>query len=72
MSNKVISFSPREQRVMEFWFGLDGNPPRTVGEVAMELGVSPSRIYQIKANVLRKHRLIWSARGLSVKNDNAV
>ena len=48
--------NPREQRVLELRFGLDGGRPRTLDEVGKEFHVTRERVRQIEAKALSKLR----------------
>ncbi len=52
----VDSLTPREQTVLRMRFGLDGEPERSLKEVAEFFGVITERIRQIEAKALRKLR----------------
>jgi len=54
---KVLdSLDAREAKVLEFRFGLGGQPPKTLEEVGRVFGVTRERIRQIEAKALRKLR----------------
>src|SRR5579875_3490901 len=46
--------TPREARVLQLRFGLAGEAPRTLTEIAAEVGVSRERVRQIEAEALAK------------------
>lgn len=50
------NLTPREQRVLQMRFGLDGDNEHTLDDVAQDLDVSRERIRQIEAKALRKLR----------------
>jgi RNA polymerase primary sigma factor len=50
------TLSPRERRVVELRFGLDGDKLYTLSEIGAELGVTRERIRQIETKALRKLR----------------
>lgn len=53
----AVDALPEQQRiVLTARFGLDGEEPRMLGEIADELKVSKSRVQQVEATVLRKLR----------------
>jgi RNA polymerase primary sigma factor len=58
------SLTPRERRVVELRFGLDGDKLYTLSEIGEELGVTRERIRQIEAKALRKLRHPSRARRL--------
>jgi len=50
------TLTPRERRVVELRFGLDGDKLYTLSEIGAELGVTRERIRQIETKALRKLR----------------
>ncbi|HIQ05365.1 MAG TPA: sigma-70 family RNA polymerase sigma factor, partial [Anaerolineae bacterium] len=50
------TLKPREARVLSMRFGLDDGQPRTLEEVAEELGVTRERVRQIETRALRRLR----------------
>ena len=50
------TLTPREQRVLQFRFGLEDGRSRTLEEVGKEFNVTRERIRQIEAKALRKLR----------------
>jgi RNA polymerase sigma factor (sigma-70 family) len=50
------TLTPREQRLLELRFGLDGQGAKTLERVGMDFGVTRDRIHQIEAKALRKLR----------------
>lgn len=52
----LATLTPREQRVIELRFGLEGGRGRTLEEVGLEFHVTRERIRQIEAKALRKMR----------------
>ena len=46
----------RESRILELYYGLDGNKARTLEEVGMEFKLTRERIRQIKEKALNKLR----------------
>ena len=48
--------APREAQVLRLRFGLEDGQPRTLGEIAGEVGVSRERVRQIEAEALFKLR----------------
>jgi RNA polymerase primary sigma factor len=52
------SLSPREQRILEMRYGLDGDPPRTLDEVGRAFSVTRERIRQIENQCLKKLRAL--------------
>jgi RNA polymerase primary sigma factor len=58
------SLPPRERRVIELRFGLNGKPPCTLEEVGRAFGVTRERIRQIENNTLKKLESLPEAQGL--------
>ena len=54
----LTSLSPREQRILEMRYGLDGDPPRTLDEVGRAFSVTRERIRQIENQCLKKLRAL--------------
>jgi len=52
----LSTLTPRERRVVELRFGLDGDRLYTLSEIGAELGVTRERIRQIETKALRKLR----------------
>lgn len=48
--------SPRERKVIELRFGLDGKKPRTLEEAGQELGLTRERVRQLETQALEKLR----------------
>jgi RNA polymerase sigma factor (sigma-70 family) len=48
------ALAPRSRRVLELRYGIDGHEPRTLAEVAAELGVSAERARVLEAKALRE------------------
>ncbi len=48
------ALTPKEQRVIDLRFGLNGNAPKTLEEVGAEFNVTRERIRQIEAKALEK------------------
>ncbi len=48
--------TPRERRVIELRYGLDGNPPKTLDEVGEIFGISRERVRQIQKEGMEKLR----------------
>ncbi len=48
--------TPRERRVLELRYGLDGNPAKTLDEVGEIFGISRERVRQIQKEALEKLR----------------
>ena len=63
--NGALSMLPyRERKVIELRFGLKGEHPRTLEEVAKRFGVTRERIRQIEAKALAKLQAIDKTRNL--------
>ena len=58
------SLSPRERRVLELRYGLDGEHPRTLDEVGRTFNVTRERIRQIENQSLKKLRALADAQML--------
>lgn len=56
ISKLLCTLKPRDKRVMEALFGLDGNIPMGLKEVGEEVGVTREMVRQIKEKSLRKLR----------------
>jgi RNA polymerase primary sigma factor len=62
---RVLScLSPRERRVLELRYGLDGEHPRTLDEVGRTFNVTRERIRQIENQSLKKLRALAEAQSL--------
>ena len=64
IENALSSLPPRERRVIELRYGLDGSQPYTLEEVGKAFGVTRERIRQIENNTLRKLESLPEAQGL--------
>jgi RNA polymerase primary sigma factor len=60
----LASLSPRERRVLELRYGLDGEHPRTLDEVGRTFNVTRERIRQIENQSLKKLRALAAAQTL--------
>src|SRR5437868_1144686 len=47
---------PRDRRVLTLYFGLEGNRPMTLQEIARELGVTRERVRQLRDRALKRLR----------------
>jgi len=66
--NEALAVLPyRERKVIELRFGLKGEHPRTLEEVAKRFGVTRERIRQIEAKALAKLQAIDKTRNLRSK-----
>lgn len=52
----VQTLNVREQAILRLRFGLDGEPPKTFGEIGKELGFSSERIRQLQNVAFKKVR----------------
>jgi len=56
IADVLHTLTPREQRILQFRFGLEDGRSRTLEEVGKEFNVTRERIRQIEAKALRKLR----------------
>jgi RNA polymerase primary sigma factor len=61
----LASLSPRERRVLELRYGLNGESPRTLDEVGRSFNVTRERIRQIENQGLKKLRALADSQQLS-------
>ena len=66
IGRRVRSFQQAhpEARVIRLYFGLDGNQPLTLEEIASVFGLSRERVRQIKERALGRLRRVRRARRL--------
>jgi RNA polymerase primary sigma factor len=64
LSRILGSLSPRERRVLEMRYGLDGQMPKTLDEVGRTFNVTRERIRQIENQSLKKLRALTDANSL--------
>jgi RNA polymerase primary sigma factor len=50
------TFPPREVKVLQLRYGLDGTRPHTLNEVGEKMGITRERVRQIEAQALRRLR----------------
>jgi RNA polymerase primary sigma factor len=62
----VDQLSSREQQVLILRFGLDGEDPKTLGEIGAQIGVCRERIRQIQVNAMKKLKNSDEIRTLAV------
>ena len=48
LDSAMADLPPREQRILRKRFGLDGDEPQTLGEIASELGITAERVRQLQ------------------------
>lgn len=48
LESAMADLPPREQRILRRRFGLDGEEPQTLGEIATELGITAERVRQLQ------------------------
>lgn len=65
----VATLDDKDRLVLTLRYGLDGQEPRTLGDVAGELGVTRERVRQIEARAIR--RLRQAAAGVGLENTSA-
>jgi len=65
LRNALAHLAPRERRVLELRFGLDGAGERPVGAAARELGLAPRSVRRLEELALRKMRASPVARALA-------
>lgn len=56
VKNLVHKLEPREQRILNMRYGLDGTRPRTLEEVSQAIGRTRERVRQIQLQALKKLR----------------
>ena len=64
LRDALENLSYRERRVLELRYGLDGERPRTLGEVGRRFNVTRERIRQIEQHSLKKLRRLREAQQL--------
>jgi RNA polymerase primary sigma factor len=69
VNDALASLPFRERKVIELRFGLKGEHPRTLEEVARRFGVTRERIRQIEAKALSKLQATERARRLKTQLD---
>ncbi len=58
LAEALLSLNPRMRRVLALRFGLDGQTPRTLEEVGVELGITRERVRQLESRALRELRAV--------------
>ena len=56
LTEAMTRLNPRMRLVITRRFGLDGQPPRTLEQVGVELGITRERVRQLEARALRELR----------------
>jgi RNA polymerase primary sigma factor len=64
LTRALAALSPRERRVLELRYGLNGEHPRTLDEVGRTFNVTRERIRQIENQSLKKLRALADAQTL--------
>lgn len=54
----------RDAQILRWRYGLDGAPPRTLGEVGQALGVSRERARQLEERALKRLKEAWGEKAL--------
>jgi RNA polymerase primary sigma factor len=57
LAGALDQLNPRMRRVLSLRFGLDGEPPQTLEEVGLQLGITRERVRQLETRALRELRL---------------
>lgn len=53
--NRALNvLNPKERKVIEEYYGLNGTPERTIKEIAKEMGLGDERIRQLRKNSIKK------------------
>jgi RNA polymerase primary sigma factor len=52
----VQTLDEREQAILRLRFGLEGDSPKTLDEIGLELGLSSERVRQLQNAALKKVR----------------
>jgi RNA polymerase primary sigma factor len=56
--------TPREERVLRMYYGLDNSPEGTLDSIGQKLSISRERVRQIRDRALRKVKMATQSRGL--------
>jgi len=57
IARALAHLNPRMRRVLALRFGLDGEPPQTLEEVGVGLGITRERVRQLESRALRELRI---------------
>jgi RNA polymerase primary sigma factor len=58
LARALRSLKPRLRDLLVLRFGLDGQPPRTLEDVGVELGITRERVRQLESRALRELRAV--------------
>jgi RNA polymerase primary sigma factor len=58
LAEALLHLNPRMRRVLSLRFGLNGEPPQTLEEVGIGLGITRERVRQLESRALRELRAV--------------
>src|SRR5512132_474883 len=58
LAEALLRLNPRMRRVLSLRFGLNGEPPQTLEEVGIGLGITRERVRQLESRALRELRTV--------------
>jgi RNA polymerase primary sigma factor len=58
LAEALLRLNPRMRRVLSLRFGLNGQPPQTLEEVGIGLGITRERVRQLESRALRELRAV--------------
>ena len=58
LAEALLRLNPRMRRVLAMRFGLDGDTPKTLEEVGVDLGITRERVRQLESRALRELRTV--------------
>jgi RNA polymerase primary sigma factor len=58
LADALLRLNPRMRRVLSLRFGLEGDPPQTLEEVGVGLGITRERVRQLESRALRELRAV--------------
>jgi RNA polymerase primary sigma factor len=58
LAEALLRLNPRMRRVLSLRFGLNGEPPQTLEEVGIGLGITRERVRQLESRALRELRVV--------------